>query len=427
MVRVLVFPSCNEPGLEVINALMKSNKVMLWGGSSYATDYDPSRLLLKHFIQCPDFYDPDFKAKFLKILSDHQIDVVFPTMDILVAEFAKWRVPNTTFITTNAEAAELFLSKAQTYERLKDIIPVPEIYHDLPAAFPAYAKPDKGSGSRGHMLITNQEEWALAVKKQLLMCEYLPGQEYTVDCINDTEGKLLFSNARVRGFIGRGIALGTKSVSCPEIDEYIQQIARTIKIEGPWFAQFKESKAGQPKLMEINARVAGSMALTRLLGVNIPLMAVFLWQGYQVEVPKFKPHVLLNRSLRNLSESAPFTWVLWDLDDTLIRKDGKPDPDIIACLYDYHNRGVKQLLITKNVEAEAVLKRHKIPDFFTEVRVTQDKLAELHQLIPAQRICIEACVMINDSYTENLAIQKSYPALRILTPDAVDLLGRETL
>lgn len=33
--------------------------------------------------------------------------------------------------------------------------------------------------------------------------------------------------------------------------------------------------------------------------------------------------------------------------------------------------------------------------------------------------------MINDSYTETFAIQERYPTLRTLTPDALEVLGRE--
>ncbi|MCS6862928.1 MAG: ATP-grasp domain-containing protein, partial [Abditibacteriales bacterium] len=346
MWRVLVFPSCNEPGLEIITSLAKSNKIALFGGSSYNLDYDPSRLILKNHLLCPDYYDRHFKRDFQKVIDDYQIDIVFPSMDVLVAEFSRWRLPNTTFIVTNTEAATLFLSKSKTYERLKNVVPVPRLYDADHVEFPAYAKPDCGSGSREAMMINTDEELHLARKRGLLISEFLPGDEFTVDCLNDLNGRLLFSNVRVRGHIGRGIALGTRDVFYPEISDNVRRIAQEVRIEGPWFAQFKISRDGQPKLMEVNARVAGSMSLTRLCGVNIPLMSVFLFKGYEVRVPQARTGVLLNRCLRNLGEVNDFKWVIWDWDDTILRKDGKPDPDVIACLYDYNNRGIKQILIS---------------------------------------------------------------------------------
>jgi hypothetical protein len=77
MFRILVFPSCNEPGLEVIHSLWKNNKITLYGGSSYDVEYDPARLLLKNYIECPGYYDRECREQFQKILREHQIDVVF--------------------------------------------------------------------------------------------------------------------------------------------------------------------------------------------------------------------------------------------------------------------------------------------------------------------------------------------------------------
>ncbi|GBC78110.1 hypothetical protein HRbin08_01596 [bacterium HR08] len=425
MFRVLVFPSCNEPGLEIINSLIHSNKIILFGGSSIDVEYDPSRLLLKNYIVCPSYYQPDFKERMERLLQEHRIDVVFPTMDLLVAEFSKWRLPHATFITPNSETAHLVLSKSKVYERLRGIIPVPHRYDSTNFELPAYAKPDIGSGARGGMLVTTMEELQIALKKGLLVMEYLPGDEFTVDCLNDLDGRLRFLQVRLRGRIGRNIALGTKGVLMTEVEEAVRRIAEEIRIEGPWFAQFKMNREGRPVLMEINCRVAGSMTLTRLSGVNIPLLSVFLFMGYEVEIPRPIPKVLLNRCLRNCCEVESFQWVVWDLDDTLIRKDGKPNPEAIACLYDLNNRGISQILLTKNPEANRILKSHRIPDFFLEVRITDDKLTELERIMGTYGIQAETCIMVNDSVTENLILQRQFPQLRIITPAMLDLLGRE--
>src|SRR5579884_1877905 len=58
--RVLVFPSSNEPGLEVIQALARTNKVEVLGGSSYGGEWDPSRLWVHRHLDCPALGDVDF-------------------------------------------------------------------------------------------------------------------------------------------------------------------------------------------------------------------------------------------------------------------------------------------------------------------------------------------------------------------------------
>ncbi len=427
MIRVLVFPSCNEPGLEVVHALLKSNKLAVYGGSSGAAEYDPSAALLKHHLRCPYLGTAGFATEFRRQLSEHRIDLVFPTVDSLVAEFSTWSVPGTGFITPNPETARLFLSKSRTYDRLAKVVAVPEVYPGPAVPFPAYAKPDVGSGGKGHVLVTGEADLAQARSRNLLITEYLPGDEFTVDCLNDLSGRLLFANVRLRGQIGRGIALGTKGVLQTAIADSVRKIAETVSIEGPWFAQFKLDAAGHPKLLEVNPRVAGSMTLTRLMGVNIPLASVFLFRGYPLEIPEPVGGVVLNRCLRNLSVVNDFRWVIWDLDDTLIRKDHKPDPDLMACLFDFQNRGIRQALVTKNLAARALLAKHQIPNFFADICATDDKLEGLRQLLDRHRIAPAGCIVVNDSFTEKLALQQAYPELRIVTPDAVDLMGREKL
>jgi predicted ATP-grasp superfamily ATP-dependent carboligase len=427
MFRVLVFPSCNEPGLEIINSLSKSNKVTLYGGSSYNLEFDPSRVILRNHIKCPDYYSEDFADKFKRILEENRIDIVFPTMDILVAEFSKWSLPGVTFITCNPETAELFLSKSRTYERLRNVVPVPRIYYDSSGdiELPVFAKPDVGSGSRSSRLICTKSQLNLAREEGLLITEFLPGEEFTVDCINDLHGRLLFYNVRIRGHVGRGISLGTSSKPDLRIETYVRNIAKEVRIEGPWFAQFKVDRSGEPKLMEVNCRVAGSMTLTRLSGVNIPLLAVFLYMGFAVEVPRPIMNIRLNRCLRNFGEMDDFAWLIWDLDDTILRKDGKPDPDVIACMYDCNNRGKKQILLTKNEKVEKLLEIHHIPHFFVEVCYTRDKVMELRRILSVYSLEANECVMVNDSIMENLMLQKEFPNLRILRPDSLELLGKE--
>ena len=90
MFRVLIFPSCNEPGLEIIQALSKSNKVMLFGASSVDPSYDPSRDILAHHATVPWRGASDFVASVQRLLDDWAIDLVFPTVDALVADFSGW-------------------------------------------------------------------------------------------------------------------------------------------------------------------------------------------------------------------------------------------------------------------------------------------------------------------------------------------------
>jgi len=422
--NVFVFPTRNEVGLEAIQALSRSNKITLFGGSSYESRYDPARHLLRNYVLCPGFDEPGFESKFTAILRKFNIDLVLPAWDKLVAIFSRWNVEGITFVTPRAEIAELLLSKRATYERLAGIVPVPDLYTAPNPTLPLFAKPDTGSGSVGGMFVETQQQLEAAFRKGLLLSEYLPGREFTVDCISDRQGHLLFCNPRVRGRIGQGIALGTEPFADSRIDDCVARAADALKIEGPWFAQFKENEDGQPVLLEINPRIGGSSTLTRLCGVNIPLISAFMYAGHDVKIPKLQP-VLLNRCMRNFVDAPALDWVIWDWDDTIVRKDGKPDPAAVACMVDLENRGIRQLLLSRNSDAPALLAKHRIPDYFVEKAWAEDKVGAIATLVQRHGIDLTRCIMVNDSYTETFAVQERYPALRTATPDALEVLGRE--
>ncbi|MGI8513369.1 MAG: ATP-grasp domain-containing protein [Solirubrobacteraceae bacterium] len=422
---VLVFPSSNEPGLEVIQALSKSNKISVLAGSSFDLDFDPARVLVKRHVRCPALNEPDFRKRFEQLIAEHAVELVFPTVDSVVAEFAGWDDAGATFIATSAASARICLSKRATYDRLRDVVAVPRVFEPGSEELPAFAKPDVGSGSRGGTSIETALELALARERGLMVSELLPGPEYTVDCLGDLEGRLVFSLVRVRARVSRGIALGTESVDRPDVDEAVERIAAELKISGPWFAQFKEAADGTPTLLEVNARVGGSMTLSRLAGANLPLAAAFLFAGHPVEVPRPVPGLRINRWLRSAGEIDDFDWVVWDLDDTLVRADGKVDPDVAARVFDFHNQGRRQVLLTRNSDPEAALDALRLPLLFEDIIAVEDKLDALGDLLRVREVTEDRCVMINDSITENAEVRRRYPGVRIFLPDALDALARE--
>jgi predicted HAD superfamily phosphohydrolase YqeG len=382
--------------------------------------------LLQHFEACPGYDEPDFEPKFRSILDRLDIDLVFPAWDKLIGLFATWKPGRARFVVPNAQTAQKLLSKRETYSALSGVVRTPRIFEvgEQPA-FPAFAKPDRSSGSKDAYRIDDAVDLASARKKELLVSEYLPGREYTVDCLNDLNGNLILANPRLRGKLGAGIALGSRDDGRSDLVEACGRISGALPIEGPWFAQFKEDASGAPVLVEVNARIAGSGGFTRLSGANIPLMSVFMFMGNEVRVPQIRHGLTVNRSLASWVEGALFTWVIWDLDDTLVRKDGKADPESVACLLDCHNRGKRQVLVTKNAAPEESLARLHIPRVFEAIHQTKEKVNEIVRIVETHRIPIADCVVVNDSFTELFELQRRLPGLRTVTPDALAALGRE--
>jgi len=424
--RVLVFPSCNEPGLEIVHALLKHPRVQVVGASSVDPRTDPSASILAEHATIPQLDNPHFEGAFDALCRDRSIDFIFASVDSVVATLAGRDLGDAILVGPSADAAAICASKIATYARLEGVVPLPRPVDD-DDPLPCFAKPDRGGGGRGAARVDTPDELALARSRGLVVREYLPGAEFTVDCCGGPDGALLVASPRERVVVQRGIAVGTRSVDRPDLHAAVEKIARTLMIGGPWFAQFKEDRDGVARLLEVNARVGGSMTLTRLAGVNIPALALFAFAGFDVTVPPLRPDTIMTRHLLARGDLSDFSCVIWDLDDTLIRKDGKPDPEIVGRLLDLHNQGKRQRLLTRNVAPSSAMRAAFIPHVFERVDTTQDKVAMLRAWVDASEIAPSDTLMINDSFPENRALMSAFPELRVITPEATSVLAVERL
>jgi len=102
---------------------------------------------------------------------------------------------------------------------------------------------------------------------RLLVCEYLPGDEWSVDAACH-EGEVLTAVARVKHKRTR-----TLHVDGPAIDIARATIA-LFGLSGIVNVQMKERADGTPALLEVNARMSGGCMMTAFAGVNIPHVGI---------------------------------------------------------------------------------------------------------------------------------------------------------
>ncbi|MFT5991220.1 MAG: carbamoyl-phosphate synthase large subunit [Flavobacteriales bacterium] len=370
--------------------------------------------------------DSDFDERFEALIVNHRIDVVFPTVDAVVERVAA-RQFSARVVAPSAKAAHLCADKAALYAALGGEVTLPRIYGPLEVpTLPCYAKPARGGGGRGAYVVCDATQLAVARRDGLIVQELLTGPEVTVDALGGPNGETLGAFVRGRDAIGRSISLGTATQENTDLEEATRRIGTRIGVAGPFFAQFKQDAAGVYRLLEVNARVGGSMTLTRLAGVNIPQLAVHLALGQSVQVPRRLHPARGVRHLTTLMEwPSNILGVIWDLDDTLVRADGKAEPEMMARLYALRNLGIRQWVMTLNVDPEMTMRQALVPDVFEAVIQTTDKLEALSRFEAEQGVQLKHVLMVNDSNREKLEMQQAYPELVALTPDAVALLPYE--
>jgi carbamoyl-phosphate synthase large subunit len=142
-------------------------------------------------------------------------------------------------------------------------------------SFPRFVKPRLGAGSRGAEKITRREDLdALPQDGSILVQEYLPGEEYSVDVYVRGDGRVIAAVPRERMKTDSGIAVTARTVDVPEVIEAARRVAEEIGVRYVANVQFKRAADGIFKLLEVNPRFPGTLPLTIAAGVDMPKLMV---------------------------------------------------------------------------------------------------------------------------------------------------------
>jgi carbamoyl-phosphate synthase large subunit len=187
--------------------------------------------------------------------------------------------------------------KWEFYQKAHGAFPLPETGRDASTwtRFPCFVKPTFGKGSRGTHHCRTRDELAFhtAHAQDLLIQEYLPGEEYTVDVLSDLAGTPLLAVPRVRLETKDGISSKGKVVRDAELEWLCLELARHLGLKGPTCMQLKRDERGRPKFMEVNPRIGGGSMFTTLAGVNIPMLLLDVIAGTRIAPPTPKEIVVL--------------------------------------------------------------------------------------------------------------------------------------
>ncbi len=250
-----------------------------------------------------------FKMAINQIVIRYNIDTIIPTVDeeLMVLSYRPEHVdaevivsPYATIRTCN-DKAKLF--EAVQEESFGPRFVVTESKQDL-ASFGTsriFMKPRVGRGSRGVQAFQNYSEIPNElVNKQNVFCEYLPGTEYTVDCLFDMDGRPIVIVPRKRLEIFQGKSAVGETQRNPVLEDNVKKLSALFKFIGHVNIQFKPDNDGTFKLVEINPRFSGGLPITAEAGANTPELLYQLLSGENVCPPVWKEGVfentLLNRN-----------------------------------------------------------------------------------------------------------------------------------
>lgn len=282
-----------------------------------AADANPhavSNYLAEEFIHIPLANQPGFTDTLLSICKEKAIDVLLPLVTkellalsnrifdfesagtrILISPHASLEIANNKsrlyeFMEWRGLAVPLFRVVENTEQFVKAVQELG--YPDKPVCF----KPSISNGSRGFRIINDKmdeldqllnhkpDSTIISLDRavrvlssgnfpELLLSEFLPGPEYSVDCLAfHGEAKLIVP--RVRKKLINGISVEGEFVNEPSIISYCAELINQLKLHGIIGIQVKASASGQFLILEINPRVQGTIAAAKGAGINFPVLAV---------------------------------------------------------------------------------------------------------------------------------------------------------
>lgn len=422
-VKILVFPCGSEIGLELHRALKDIRFIELYGASSVD---DHGMWVYKNYVgNIPFINDPAFLNALNEYIDAEGIDFIFPALDSVMAALSSIRDKlHAELLTCPDETVQLCRSKAKTYARLSGCDFLPETYsspEEVPD-YPVIIKPAESQGAQGFMIIENERqlEYELSTRtEEQVVCEYLPGEEYTIDCFTDKNGKLRYASCRNRQRIRNGISVSS-SIMRP--DERVLEIAEIINkkmsFRGVWFFQLKKNRSGEYRLLECATRVAGTMCVERAAGVNLALLTVFDALGYDIDMPQQVGHVVVDRALHNLFKlDIDYDEVYIDFDDTLIVHD-KVNFTVLRFIYQCVERKIPVTLLTRHdTDVVKDLKVRRIaPELFDRIVCLPRSERKIDHVSPKTK-----ALFIDDSFAERKSMQDAY-GVYALGVDAVEAL-----
>lgn len=421
--KILVFPAGSEVALEIHRSLRYSMHFDLIGASS--TNDHGKFTYEKHIENIPYYNHPDFIKAIENIIHNENIDAIIPAMDLVAHKLKENENKlDCIIIGSSPITTATCLSKSATYLCLNDTIPCPMWTKDLEMVkkYPVFIKPDKGYGSRNVKLAYTNENAKSFIgdhpNTSFIFCENLPGNEFTIDCFSNRNGELLFHGVRQRVRVSNGISVNTMESDKHKdlFSEIAVKINQKLKPRGAWFFQMKESKNGQPMLLEVATRLAGSSSYFRAKGINFALLSAFDAFKYNIEIDINHYNVNLDRALGNRYKiDISYEQIFVDFDDCLII-DNQVNDELVKYIFQALNKGIKISLITRHKgNLKKNLKKYKLYEIFDEIiHIKNNNPKSLY-------IKNKQSIFIDDSFHERLEVKKKHN-IPVFSPDMVEMI-----
>lgn len=268
------------------------------------------------FFIVPKGNEKNYPKKILQLIKENNINIIFPLSDPEVIAISKIKKDilelNCTPVVSSIDAINNVIDTGILYKNLLDskdeelIKLCPDFknvdsYYDFCKAIDFFSKKynkfcvklSNSHGGRGFSIVVKDYSARYLldkgstytnldiIKKQfsyykdfpsVIVSEYMPQKEYSVDCFSSKNKKIIVP--RIREKTRSGICVKGKVVNEKKLIDISKKILDYFNLEYNINIQYKYDKNNNPKILEINPRLSGTVVLCNSVGYNMPVIAI---------------------------------------------------------------------------------------------------------------------------------------------------------
>ncbi len=266
-------------------------------------------------VAVPPIEDPGYVPELQRLCAEHGVGAVVPLTDLDIEVLARARGPLLPALVPTPEVAQATFDKYEAHLLLRSLgLPSPPT--TLPEApgldelhYPVMVKPRRGSGARSIHLAHDPGEahfFIDYVGEPVMVQRAMAGEEFSIDCLGDLEGRCL--NAIPRSMLESrgGESIKGTVLADAELVELGARTMAALNVVGPATIQvFRDPEIGLG-ITDVNTRFGGAFPapmFAALPGKTYPELIVRMASGERIE-----PHV------GEYSSGMTFTRYYWQLE-----------------------------------------------------------------------------------------------------------------
>lgn len=284
----------------------------------------------KHFV-VPPMEHPEYFDSLVAICREERVRLLLSVHDLelpgLAANVQRFRNVGTRAVVSSPEIVAMCQDKWAAFQWLRahgigtpmTYLSKTDVLAGLSAgevAFPLLIKPRWGTSSTGIERVENERElelaceWVLiqlqrsflwswyrnAPEQRLIFQQWIAGEEYGLDVVNDLQGRYVATLARRKLVMRAGNTDRALSVADPKLDALGKTIGNRLQHIGPLDCDVMV-KDRECYVLDLNPRKGGGYPFSHLAGANLPA-ALMAWAANEPVDPawlKSTPGILVSK------------------------------------------------------------------------------------------------------------------------------------